>query len=482
MSETWKNRIQELLETVKIEQEKKPLRLAVQLGYLFYVRLFVESQQRESLQPYFPFAGFPMEWIRGTEVMEEKQRNWQIQYQIQYCASMVETGHFMDGAKSLDHGLWNQELCKLVDEVCDRCSWDEGMPKEVGRVLEEVIHQIYRLGNSGLFLLPESVCELMVGVAGTEISGAAHVWNPACRTGTLLGTISREHPEWTAEGMEEDRESALLAQMQRFFYGLKQVRIFGKDPLKEQRTDREMYDVILSNPPVGELQANRQEDYEVVTRKAQLQYLQMVMKQLEKKGLAVLLVNEGVLFQYDAEQKVRQKLVENYELKGVISLPSEAFLPYTGAKASLLIFAHAKRSLGEKELVWFAELDKLGYTLDRHQEKTEENEVPKILQDWKEREHLKERWKAELERNPGKNQWENPVPQNWPKERGWFADRATIRKNEYNLTAGRYKPWLEDAAEEETMSLTELLHTLEKTEQETIKEIQELIEMIEHDE
>ena len=84
-----REKIQELLKTLKAEQEK-PLRLVEQLGYLMYVRLFIESQKRVSLQESFPFAGFPMEWIPGEEEVEDGQRSWQLQYQVQYCSSMVE--------------------------------------------------------------------------------------------------------------------------------------------------------------------------------------------------------------------------------------------------------------------------------------------------------------------------------------------------------------------------------------------------------
>ena len=73
-----REKIQELLKTLKAEQEKKPLRLVEQLGYLMYVRLFIESQKRVSLQESFPFAGFPMEWIPGEEEVEDGQRSWQL--------------------------------------------------------------------------------------------------------------------------------------------------------------------------------------------------------------------------------------------------------------------------------------------------------------------------------------------------------------------------------------------------------------------
>ena len=41
-----REKIQELLKTLKAEQEIKPLRLVAKLGYLMYVRLFIESQKR----------------------------------------------------------------------------------------------------------------------------------------------------------------------------------------------------------------------------------------------------------------------------------------------------------------------------------------------------------------------------------------------------------------------------------------------------
>ena len=141
-----REKIQELLKTLKAEQEKKPLRLVEQLGYLMYVRLFIESQKRASLQESFPFAGFPMEWTPGDEEVEDGQRIWQLQYQVQYCSSMVEPGHFMETAKLEENGLWMRELCKLIDWTADHCDWEEGMPHLFGAMLEEMLRQMYAWG------------------------------------------------------------------------------------------------------------------------------------------------------------------------------------------------------------------------------------------------------------------------------------------------------------------------------------------------
>ena len=157
-----REKIQELLKTLKAEQEKKPLRLVEQLGYLMYVRLFIESQKRVSLQESFPFAGFPMEWIPGEEEVEDGQRSWQLQYQVQYCSSMVEQGHFMETARLEENSLWMKELCKLIDWTADHCDWEEGMPHLFGVLLEEMLRQMYAWGTTGLFLMPENLTEALI--------------------------------------------------------------------------------------------------------------------------------------------------------------------------------------------------------------------------------------------------------------------------------------------------------------------------------
>ena len=179
-----REKIQELLKTLKAEQEKKPLRLVEQLGYLMYVRLFIESQKRVSLQESFPFAGFPMEWIPGEEEVEDGQRSWQLQYQVQYCSSMVEQGHFMETARLEENSLWMKELCKLIDWTADHCDWEEGMPHLFGALLEEMLRQMYAWGTTGLFLMPENLTEALIRLAdGRNIE---KVWNPATRTGGFL--------------------------------------------------------------------------------------------------------------------------------------------------------------------------------------------------------------------------------------------------------------------------------------------------------
>ncbi|MEE1030880.1 MAG: N-6 DNA methylase [Ruminococcus sp.] len=470
--QTLQERIKQLLENLQIEQEKKPLRLALQTGYLSYVRLFIESQKRAELQQYFPYAGFPMEWTKAEESMELQQRIWQVQYQMQYCASIVEEGHFLEKAELMEKGKGLEEVTGLIDWMCEQSDWSEGIPEIFALSLKEMIQQIYQLGNSGMFLMPEVITNMLVELAGEKEH--CKMWNPACRTGAFLAAMHKTHPQWELSGSETSKEQCILAQMLQFFHGAGIGNVKNEDALEVGA--KNVYDLIVSNPPVGELRVEDQERYPVVTRKIQLQYLQMIMEGLKKQGLAIVVVNEGILFKFDAEMKIRKELLESFELQGIISLPAGAFLPYTSGKASIMIFANAPERVGEHSAVWFYELNHLGYTLDRRQEETGANQIPELLQAWSQRKEMEVEWNRQLAAGTLYNQWNNPVPESWKENHYWFASRATIRNNDYNLTAGRYKPWKEDQ-EETVESPLQLLQQLAEMEKETMEQIKELIEM-----
>lgn len=468
--ENLKDYIKNLLGKLEIEQEKKSLGFALQFGYLAYIRLFIESSERADIQKYFPYAGFPMEWFQGEEDMDSQQRMWQLSYQMQYCASIVEPGHFMEEAQLVENSVWVKELCKFVDWLYEHAVWGQGIPEVFPQALEEILHQIYEMGNSDIFLTPEPITHMMVKLIEKQETGK--IWNPSCRTGEFLTAFYKEFPQWEIQGSESEKEEGILAQMLLFYSGAGDTGFIDQAVL--QKPEHSIYDRILSNLPVGEGELPEKNDFPISTRKIQLQYLQQIMAQLKETGQAVVIVTEGTLFKFDAERKVREYLVEGYALQGVISLPADAFLPYTGSKASILIFGG--RKVKKSEYVWFYELENPGYTLDKFRETTDYNQIPSLLSAWEDRKEKEKSWLLRMQEGVRKNQWDNPVPETWEEKDFWFADLETIRKNDYNLTAGRYKPWKE--IQEQTMeSPYELLQQLTKMEQETMEQMKELLEM-----
>ena len=104
------------------------------------------------------------------------------------------------------------------------------------------------------------------------------------------------------------------------------------------------------------------------------------------------------------------------------------------------------------------------------------DDIPAMLTSWENRKELADQWKHQLKEAAAHNQWENPVPAHWEEKYCWFASLDTIAKNDNNLSAGRYKPWKEQETVV-TESPAQLLKELADLEIDTMKKVQELMEM-----
>ncbi|BDS14549.1 HsdM family class I SAM-dependent methyltransferase [Aureispira anguillae] len=165
----------------------------------------------------------------------------------------------------------------------------------------------------------------------------------------------------------------------------------------------EKYSYILANPPfTGKINSltvsenldrtyppKYKEDKRVKqTVQSELLFLERIVFMLEVGGRAAVIVPEGVLFNAGkAHKKIREILMMDCNLQGIVSLPEGAFLPYTGVKTSILLFE--KRELrGEVPQsidVWFYELKSDGYSLDSNRRRLKESPLPIAINEWKER-------------------------------------------------------------------------------------------------
>jgi len=225
------------------------------------------------------------------------------------------------------------------------------------------------------------------------------------------------------------------------------------------------YKVILSNPPfAGMLPTDSiRKDLPTQSKKSELLFLGLMMDALAPGGRCAVIVPEGALFgSTSAHIELRQKLVEDYELLAVISLPAGVFKPYAGVKTGILLFrkpmdatkAESGKRKAEKKAdrkVWFYELKNDGYDTDKisgggRPETPDQNEIPDMLRQWK---AYKD---SGFKTPPGKEAGALLSPgTEMPK--CWWAKVSTIAESDYNLGAGRYKPQVggkppdEDAAE-----------------------------------
>ncbi len=104
----------------------------------------------------------------------------------------------------------------------------------------------------------------------------------------------------------------------------------------ESAPSPEQFDCILSAPPAGRRTwAGAAVDIET-------QALRHMMASLREGGRAVVALPEGLLFRRGLDRKVRRKLLSDFRVKGVVSLPEGAFQPFSKIRRSLVLFRREK--------------------------------------------------------------------------------------------------------------------------------------------
>jgi type I restriction enzyme M protein len=396
--------------------------------------------------------------------------------------------NFMDGARLvIDEPTVLAQVVTLIDGL----RLDEADSDTKGDLFEHILKQIKQAGELGQFRTPRHIIRAIVAMLDPRIGET--IYDPAAGTAGFLvaafnyirlansaqvetveadgKTIRRGHGEkltaaqWTMlnnatfYGNDVDPKMVHLATMNLTLRGLANVRILKRNVLTST-LDREEkaalglpdggYRVVLANPPFsGRLDKDRiVDDVKVGSSTAtELLFLKYMMDSLDRRGRCGLVVPEGLLFgSTGGHKEIRRKLLEGFRVEAVLSLPGGVFQPYSGVKTSVLVFARGAAT----ERVLFLHADADGYKLDaQHDQPVEADDLPALVEAYRNRDVLWPQWQG---RDPAA-EW----TAKW-----WFADMAAIRTQDFNLSAGRYRPMNQVAAEHrDPLELLEELRAIE---------------------
>jgi type I restriction enzyme M protein len=240
--------------------------------------------------------------------------------------------------------------------------------------------------GAGQYFTPRPVIAACVAVL--DPGARQTVCDPACGTGGFLLAAfehMRKKPEAadraTARRMVEQGFTgydivagvARLAAMNLYLHGLglaEATPIHRADSLLSDPGRR--WDVILTNPPFGRRQSIRvftgdgeieteREDYQrpdfpVTTGNKQLNFLQHCMTILAPGGRAAVVVPDNVLFEGGAGERIRRRLLEEFDCHTLLRLPTGIFYRQ-GVKANVLFFeARPRRNEPWTENLWVYDL------------------------------------------------------------------------------------------------------------------------------
>ena len=325
-------------------------------------------------------------------------------------------------------------LEKIVTAI-DGLKLEKGTDQK-GDLYEYLLSKVATSGTNGQFRTPRHIIKMMVELM--KPSPTDTIVDPAAGTSGFLVAageyLQKHHPDLFADkvkkehynndmfyGFEMDSTMLRIGAMNMMLHGVESPNIEYRDSLSEQNPDRDKYSLILANPPFkGSL------DYDSVsadllkvtkTKKTELLFVALMLGMLKKGGRCAAIVPDGVLFgSSNAHKKLRKELVENHNLKGIVSMPSGVFKPYAGVSTAVIIFE--KTGIGGTENVWFYDMKADGLSLDDKRQPTEANDIPDIVARYSDQ-------KTEAKRTRT--------------EQSFLVPKAEIIENDYDLSINRYK-------------------------------------------
>ena len=190
------------------------------------------------------------------------------------------------------------------------------------------------------------------------------------------------------------------------------------------------------------------------TKKTELLFVALFIRMLKKGGRCACIVPDGVLFgSSNAHVSLRKTLIEEHQLKAVISMPSGVFKPYAGVSTAVLVFT--KTGAGGTDRVWFYDMKADGYSLDDKRTPVKENDISDIIERYQHPEQEEGRERT---------------------EQSFFVPKQEIVDNGYDLSINKYKKTEYKAVEYPPTS--EIMAELESLQRQIDAEMAELKKLL----
>lgn len=408
--------------------------------------------------------------------------------------------HMKDAVFAIKNATLLKEAIDDIDEIYELINQQQQAGQTFqdtqGDVYEHLLNATNEAGKNGQFRTPrhiiqliceivdpdwqDKICDLACGSGGFLLGAYQHILTKYTSTnykqkdenGLLRGLKGDKIPndrvwkklkEGTFFGFDIDQTMVRIGLMNLILHDISVPKIEHLDTLSlvyDKYEKGEQYSVIMANPPfTGRIdKGGKSSKLRVDTNQSELLFLERIIHMLKPNGRAAVIIPEGVLFNSgSAHKKTRENLMKDCLLNAVISLPSGAFKPYTNVKTAILVFTKKKLNSASynTERVWFYELRSDGYSLDDNRRRLNDEPLPHLLTDWKNK-----------EKDKGKPQ----------KGQHFYVPIDEIIKNNFDLTHNRYSEFEYEAQDYEPPK--DLLIKIMQIEHDILDNLNELSRLI----
>ena len=248
--------------------------------------------------------------------------------------------------------------------------------------------------SKGQFYTPSEVSRILSKVIGIDstTSQDATVYDPTCGSGSLLLKASDEAPRGLSIfGQEMDNATSALARMNMILHNNATAKIWKGNTIadpqwKEESGQLKTFDFAVANPPFSNKNwtsgINPQEDefsrfsWGIPPEKnGDYTFLLHIIKSLKSTGKGAVILPHGVLFRGNAEARIRENLIKQGYIKGIIGLPANLFYG-TGIPACIIVIdkEHANARSG----IFMVDASK-GFIKDGNKNRLRSQDIHKVV-------------------------------------------------------------------------------------------------------
>ena len=352
-----------------------------QLGWLIFLKLFDASDQElEFMKPDY-VSPIPERlqwrtWAANDEGITGDELIAFVEEDLFPTLQSLETGDdrralivrsvFEDTYNYMKSGTLLRQVINKLDEINFTSQEERHVFNDV---YENILQDLQSAGNAAEYYTPRPVTRFMTERVDPKLGET--VLDPACGTGGFLSDAiqhlerkgvtnvhERDQLQETIRGVEKKPLPHGLALTNLILHGIEAPTIRRDNSLARplrSYSPSDRVDVILTNPPFGGteeegIEINFPKKYQ--TRETADLFLALVFRRLKAEGgRAAIVLPDGFLFGEGVKTRLKETLLDDFNLHTIVRLPKGVFAPYTDINTNLLFFD----ADGPTETVWYYE-------------------------------------------------------------------------------------------------------------------------------
>lgn len=360
-----------IISALQADRRFTPAGAIEQLCFLIFLKILDEEAQNKASN-LFPAQAERFRWSRWCGKPAAELRDFLRDDVFPYMGSLVRedqqvADYFREAALEI---VDPNTLKQLVDEL-GTIEFTKLPSAHAGGFFEILLNRLLSSPDAGQFCTPQMVREIMIALVDSKPGDTIN--DMSCGTGGLLvealkdksplikmdfgefafnstNKISPAPPLQSGElelsGADISRHMVRIATMNLMLHGIRHPRITRADSLSTSGglTEKDLnrkYSIILCDPPLG-MQVPRsflRQGLPADSRKSELLFTWLAMESLEPGGRAAVVLPESALSSTtNKHTELRRKLVEEFDLLAVVSLPYGCYKPASAVKTAIVVF------------------------------------------------------------------------------------------------------------------------------------------------